>query len=251
MNELNLAKMVIDERYQIVGRISAGSYAEVFVARDLQDAGCEVVIKALNANLQGTVDLDLESTLVENFEKEAAILESVSHPNIIAILDNGNAVDADGRDFRFMALEYMQGGDLLRYTREQMNSCLSLGHALTYFGQICAGLTHAHENGIIHRDLKPNNFLLGPDHQSVKIADFGVAKLTSVEPGEITQVGTGVFSAPEHSPTSPGSTFGKLTVTADIYSLAKSFFAIVCGRTPTEFAGKPVTDLPPAASQQA
>lgn len=251
MFELNLNGLVIDERYQVRGRIGAGSYAEVFVARDLQDDGREVVLKALNAHLQGTADLGLEDKLVENFEKEASILKSISHPNIIAMLDSGESVADDGRDFAFIVLEYMQGGDLLRYTREHMNSCLSLGHALNYFRQICDGLTHAHENGIIHRDLKPNNFLLSPDYQTVKIADFGVAKLTSDETGEITRVGTGIFSAPEHSPTSAESTFGKLTTTADIYSLAKSFFALACGRSPTEFAALPITNLPPAVKPHA
>src|SRR6266404_3275689 len=250
MNELKLDEITIGDRYQMRGRISTGSYAEVFVARDLQKEGREVVVKALNTDLQGTPDFALEQTLAENFEKEAAILASISHPNIIAMLDSGVAFDSNGREFQFIALEYMQGGDLLRFTRGQSNSSLSLGQALHYFHQICDGLTHAHEHGIIHRDLKPNNFLLSPDYQNVKITDFGVAKLTIDEIGHITQVGTEMFSAPEHSPTSAEATFGKLTATADIYSLAKSFYALACGRTPSEFAGKPITELPPAVKQQ-
>ena len=251
MNELKLDEIAIGDRYQVLGRISTGSYAEVFVARDLKNDGCEVVIKALNTDLQGTPDVGLEQSLTENFAKEASILESISHPNIIAILDSGVAFDHNNREFQFIALEYMQGGDLLRFTRGQTNSSLSLGQSLNYFRQIGDGLTHAHEHGIIHRDLKPNNFLLSPDYQNVKIADFGVAKLTIDEIGQITQVGTEMFSAPEHSPTSPEATFGKLTATVDIYSLAKSFYALVCGRTPSEFAGKPVTELPPAIKQHA
>src|SRR6266404_3539651 len=86
MNELKLDEITIGDRYQMRGRISTGSYAEVFVARDLQDEGREVVVKALNTDLQGTPDFALEQTLAENFAKEASILESISHPNIIAIL---------------------------------------------------------------------------------------------------------------------------------------------------------------------
>ncbi len=77
MNELKLDEITIGDRYQVRGRISTGSYAEVFVARDLKNDGCEVVIKALNTDLQGTPDVGLEQTLTENFAKEASILESI------------------------------------------------------------------------------------------------------------------------------------------------------------------------------
>lgn len=251
MNELKLDSKVIGDRYKIRGKISSGSYAEVFVARDLHNEGQEVVLKALNTQLQGNPDYDLEQMLVDNFDKEATILESILHPNIIALLDCGEDFDMEERSVHFIVLEYMQGGDLLRFTRNQAGSSLDLGQTLNYFHQICDGLSHAHEQGIIHRDLKPNNFLLSADYQTVKIADFGIAKLTSDGIGEITQVGTDLFSAPEHSPTSPESTFGKLTATADTYSLAKSCFALVCGRSPSEFAGRPIAELPPAVKEKA
>jgi serine/threonine protein kinase len=250
MSELRLKGKLLSERYQVRGRISSGSYAEVFVARDLQTDGEEVVIKALNTQLQGTPEFEFEQTLIENFDQEATILESLSNPAIIALLGKGEAVDSVGVEFPFIALEYMQGGDLLRFTRTQPNYALSLGQMLNYFRQISNGLSHAHNRGIIHRDLKPNNFLLSADYQNVKIADFGVAKTSSDEDGEITRVGTGIYSAPEHSPTSATATFGKLTAAADIYSLAKSCYTLVCGRTPNEFAGKAITDLPPAIKTQ-
>jgi len=250
MAELRLEQKVISERYQIRGRIGSGSYSEVFVARDLQSDGQEVVIKALNAHLQGSPDSALERTLTENFELEAAILEPFSHPHIVSLLNKGKSIDANGIEFLFIALEYLQGGDLLRFTRAQANYCLSLGQMLGYFRQISDGLSHAHEKGIIHRDLKPNNFLLSADQLTVKIADFGVAKLAAEEDGEITRVGTSIYSAPEHSPTAAIATLGKLTATADVYSLAKSCYALVCGRTPTEFAGKQIIDLPPVILKQ-
>ena len=238
MNELKLDGEVLDGRYQIKGRISSGSYAEVFVARDLRSPSKDVAVKALNPHLQGTCDSDLEAHLSENFEKEAAILKSISHANIVALSDDGKATDLLGREFRFIVLEYMPGGDLLDLTRSQSNGCLSLSQTLEYIRQISDGLSFAHQLGIIHRDLKPNNFLLTADHRTVKVADFGVAKLTSDEAGEITRIGTGTYSAPEHSPNAAEATIGMLTVSADIYSLAKSCFSLVCGRSPGEFAGK-------------
>ena len=186
MAELKLDGKVIAERYQLRGKISSGSFAEIFIARDLQKEGQEVVIKALNTNLQGTPDLELEQMLIENFKKEAAILKSISHPRIVALLDEGKAIDAYEREFLFIVLEYMQGGDLLRFTKTQTNYCLSLGQMLGYFRQLCDGLIYAHEKGIIHRDLKPSNFLLSPDHSTIKITDFGVAKIVTSEIGVIT-----------------------------------------------------------------
>lgn len=250
MNELKLDGVVLAGRYQIKGRISSGSFAEVFIADDLQSASKDVAIKTLNTDLQGTCEADLEKLLLVNFEKEAAILRSISHPNIVSLLDEGVATDLLHREFSFIVLEYMSGGDLLDLTRTQASSCLSLGQTLNYLRQISDGLSHAHLHGIIHRDLKPNNFLLTADHQTVKIADFGIAKLTSDEAGEITRVGTGIYSAPEHSPNASEATFGTLTATADIYSLAKSCFSLVCGRSPSEFAGKPITELPPIVKTQ-
>ena len=250
MNELKLNGKILSDRYQIKGKISSGSYAEVFIASDLHSPSKDVAIKALNPHLQGTCDFELEKHLIENFEKEAAILKSISHPNIVALLDEGEASDLLLREFYFIVLEYMPGRDLLDLTRTQSNGCLSLGQTLNYIRQISDGLSHAHQLGIIHRDLKPNNFLLTADHRTVKVADFGVAKLTSDEAGEITRIGTATYSAPEHSPNAPEATIGMLTVSADIYSLAKSCFSLVCGRSPSEFAGKQITDLPPTVKTQ-
>ncbi|MEP6849471.1 MAG: protein kinase [Acidobacteriota bacterium] len=136
MNELKLDPKVIAGRYRLHGRISSGSYAEIFVATDLQNNGRYVAIKALNAQLQGTTESDLEKTLAENFEKEASILKSISHPNILSLIDHGEAEDLLNRRFRFIVLEYMSGGDLLDLTRKNPNGGLSLGQTLNYFRQI-------------------------------------------------------------------------------------------------------------------
>ena len=93
MSELRLRGKSINERYQVRGKISSGSYAEVFVARDLEDDE-ELVIKALNTQLQGVPDFEFEETLIENFDHEATILESLRYPPSVALLDRGEAVDS-------------------------------------------------------------------------------------------------------------------------------------------------------------
>ncbi len=242
MQELRLENSLVDSRYEVRERLSRGSYAEIFVARDREAAWMEVVIKALNTSLQGTPDADLERTLVENFQNEAIALDTVRHPHVILRWGHGTAADLRGLPFHYLVLEYMPGGDLLRLCRNRSNHSLSLDAALFYFKQACEGLAFAHSKGVIHRDLKPNNFLLSKDHLTLKIADFGVAKITTGEEAEITRVGADIYAPPEHSPFEQSG--HRLTASADIYSLAKSFYTVICGRAPRQFRCDPITVLP-------
>jgi serine/threonine protein kinase len=260
MQELKLEQSLVDERYQILERLGRGSYAEIFLARDWEAAKSdaeatlpqEVVIKALNPGLQGTPDADLERTLIENFQNEAIALDTVRHPHVILRLGHGTAADLRGTPFHYLVLEYMPGGDLLKRCREQPGNALSLTESLFYFRQVCEGLAYAHSRGIIHRDLKPNNFLLSRDHRIVKIADFGVAKLGvgQDEPfSEVTRVGAGLYAPPEHHPEvnpnrEQAGSPTPLTPSADIYSLAKSFYTVLVGRPPSPFKCAPITALP-------
>lgn len=250
MPELRLDNSLVDERYEVHERLGLGSYAEIWVARDHLASGREVVLKALNTSLQGTPDADLERTLVENFQNEAIALDTVRHPHVILRLGHGTAADLRGVPFHYLVLEYMPGGDLLRLCRRQPGNRLGLEQTLAYFKQACEALAYAHSQGIIHRDLKPNNLLLSADAQTLKIADFGVAKITTGEAEEITRVGAGIYAPPEHHPDHFQAAAGhngrveRLTAAADIYSLAKSVYTVVCGRAPSQFVCQPVTALP-------
>jgi serine/threonine protein kinase len=250
MSELKLENSLVDNRYEVFERLSRGSFAEIFVARDREADGMEVVIKALNTHLQGTPDADLERTLVENFQNEALALDAVRHPNVILRWGHGTAADLRGVPFHYLVLEYMPGGDLLKLCRMRQNSALSVSEALFYFKQACEALAYAHSKGIIHRDIKPNNLLLSADHRTLKIADFGVAKITSGEDTEITRVGADIYAPPEHHPGEDNSQHNRLTAAADIYSLAKSFYTVVCGRAPGQFRCDPITYLPDDLASQ-
>jgi len=248
MPELKLENSLVDDRYEVAERLSRGSFAEIFVARDREADKMEVVLKALNTSLQGTPDADLERTLIENFQNEAVALDAVRHPHVILRWGHGAAADLRGTPFYYLSLEYMPGGDLLKLCRSRPRAALPLDEALFYFKQACEALAYAHDKGIIHRDLKPNNFLLSADHRTLKIADFGVAKIATGEDNEITRVGADIYAPPEHH---PGEAYGdgagariRLTASADIYSLAKSFYTIVCGRPPSQFTCDPITYLP-------
>jgi serine/threonine protein kinase len=248
MRELSLNNCRLDKRYDIQRELGRGSYAEIFVAHDTMASPTSphkcVVIKALNVFLQDDLDPDLERTLVENFQNEAIALDRVRHPNIISRLGHGTARDLAGTVFHYLVLEYLEGGDLQNASR---TGNLSLKQAFKYIEQVCAGLRHAHRHNIIHRDIKPQNLLLTKDRETVKIADFGVARVHQSD-SPITRVGTNVYAPPEHSPLNFDDggvmTVSTLTPAADIYSLAKSAYTLITGEAPRMFANKPITDLP-------
>lgn len=248
MKELSLNNCRVDKRYDIREHLGRGSYAEIFLALDTlaspQSPHSMVVIKALNVFLQDDLDADLERTLVENFQNEAVALDRVRHPNIISRIGHGTARDLRGTVFHYIVLEYMAGGDLQSLLRKQ---AVPLEQALNYIEQVCAGLGHAHRNSIIHRDIKPQNLLLNEDRSTIKIADFGVARV-HVSDSPITRVGTNIYAPPEHSPMSVGQTdelaFAPLTPAADIYSLAKTIYTLLAGEAPRAYANETITDIP-------
>src|SRR5262245_8959103 len=243
MQELKLSNSLVDGRYEVHERLGRGNYSEIFVAYDRQAQLMEVVIKALNPSLQGTPDPDLERTLVENFQNEAIALDTVRHANVILRWGHGTAADLRGAPFHYLVLEYMPGGDLLKLCRTRPKNALVLDEVLSYFKQACEALAFAHSKGIIHRDLKPNNFLLSADHQTLKVADFGVAKIETGENAEITRVGADIYAPPEHNPFESSGQVDRLTASADIYSLAKSLYTVLCGRAPSQFICDPITTL--------
>jgi serine/threonine protein kinase len=240
--ELRLENSVVDDRYLVDRCLGRGSYAEIFLAYDQLGDGEPVIIKSLNTSLQGTPDPDLEQTLIENFQNEAIALDRVRHPNIILRLGHGTAADLEGVPFHYLVLEYMPGGDLWSLCRKQP---VGLDDALFYFQQVAEALAYAHSQKVIHRDIKPNNLLLSEDRSVLKIADFGVAKMTHEEGSEITRVGTNVFAPPEHHPdVRPDEINEKLTPSADVYSLAKTIYTAMTGRAPRQFSRQPITELP-------
>src|SRR5260370_27121528 len=157
MSELRLENSIVDDRYRVERCLSRGSYAEIFLARDLAHVDETVIIKALNTTLQGTPDADLEQTLVENFQNEALALDKVRHPHIIRRLGHGTAADLEGTPFHYLVLENMPGGDLLTLCRTHR---LELDDALFYFAQAAEPLACAHNQHAIHRDINPTTLLL-------------------------------------------------------------------------------------------
>jgi len=243
-NRLHLENYRLNNRYDVHKLLGEGSYAEIYLARDIFAAPntpfAWVVIKALNVYLQGEPDPELERTLIENLRNEAIALDLLHHPNIVSRLGHGTARNAEGRIFHYLILEYLPGGDLSKLCKP---NGLPFDKVLYYLEQVCAGLMHAHEKGIIHRDIKPQNLLLTQDRQIVKITDFGIVRFAYLDT-PVTLVGTNVYAPPEHNPLIADGTTNKITPAADIYSLAKTTYVLLTGELPKQFTGKPIKSLP-------
>ncbi len=147
--------------YEVVALLGAGGMAEVYRARDTR-LGREVAVKVVSEALGA------DGAFVERFEREARLVGSVSHPNVVALHDVGVH---DGKPY--FVTELLQG--------ETLRSRLASGPAplptaLAWATQMAEGLAAAHDRGIVHRDLKPENVLITRDGH-VKLLDFGIAKV--------------------------------------------------------------------------
>jgi serine/threonine protein kinase len=145
---------LLNNRYQIEGRIGSGGMAEVYRARDLM-LERPVAIKLLRD------DFSKDPAFRERFRQEAKAAANLSHPNIVTIHDFG----FDDRQI-FIVMEYIPGTDLKTILASRGK--LRLEEALPLIIQACAGVGYAHRAGLIHCDVKPHNMIVTPD-QRLKI----------------------------------------------------------------------------------
>jgi serine/threonine protein kinase/Tol biopolymer transport system component len=152
--------------YEILSILGAGGMGEVYRARDTR-LQRDVAIKVLPAGFS------TDPERLARFEREARAAAALNHPNILAVYDIGQH---DG--LPYIVSELLEGETL----RERLNGgSIPIRKAVEYAVQIADGLAAAHERGIVHRDLKPENIFVTVDGRA-KILDFGLAKLTHVEP---------------------------------------------------------------------
>jgi Tol biopolymer transport system component/tRNA A-37 threonylcarbamoyl transferase component Bud32 len=165
--------------YLILELIGSGGMGEVYLAKDTRLAR-NVAIKIL------PMELARDAERVARFDREARLLAAMNHPNIATLHEIG---EADG--LKYLVLELVEGETLSARLRR---GPLKYREALEIAGQVAAALEAAHDKGIIHRDLKPANIKLTAAG-TVKVLDFGVAKMTDpeTEPVDLSEVSTASF----------------------------------------------------------
>ncbi len=204
-------------KYQIVERLGRGGQAEVFKASPTPP-GPFVAIKILRSAVAA------EEDFVRRFEREAAIIASLNHPQIVKVYD---FVSAGERPY--MVMEYIEGETLearLRRLRKA-GSLLPMDEVLRIFDFLAPAVDYAHNLGMIHRDLKPSNIIFRANDQPV-LMDFGVARILGA--ARFTQsgmlVGTPAYMAPEQCQGEGGDQ------RSDLYALGVMLFEMVCGQQP-------------------
>jgi len=220
-------------RYEIKSELGRGGMATVYRGYDPR-FDRDIAIKVLPQEL-----LHSDPQFRLRFEREAKIIAQLEHPSIVPVYDVG-----EENDQLYFVMRYMGGGSLSERIKKGV---FSVEEATQILEQIAPGMDEAHAKGFIHRDLKPGNILFdnkGTPH----IADFGIAKITQSESGNVTGsgiIGTPAYMAPEQA---SGESIDNRT---DIYALGVLYFEMLTGRqpyqadTPMGIAIKHVTDPVP------
>jgi len=198
------------DQFSIIEELGQGGMSRVFLAED-SELGRRVALKILNR------ECSRDANLIAQFEKEALITASISHPNVVKLYTIGQD---QGRFY--LAMELVSGGSLEANLFD--GNTISEEDALRIASQIAQGLREAYGVGLVHRDIKPGNILFSKDG-TAKLGDFGLsATIGQRDTGELW--GTPYYVPPEKLWGNPED------LRSDIYSLGATLFHALTGRPP-------------------
>jgi serine/threonine-protein kinase len=211
-------------RYRLVRLIGHGGMGSVYEGtRVAGDFDQRVAVKFIRMLGRG-------GELAARFRRERQILATLEHRNIARLLDGGTTEHGDP----YFIMEYVEGVPITEYCDA---STLTITGRLHLFLQVFAAVEHAHGKLIVHRDLKPANMLVAADG-SVKLLDFGVAKLLGAQDGDqLTTVAqsrpfTPEYASPEQLRDEP------ISVASDVYALGVVLYEMLAGRRPYQVTSR-------------
>jgi serine/threonine protein kinase len=155
--------------------------------------------------------------LKARFLKEAKIIETAHHPNIVRLYDVG-----EWEQGLYIAMEFIRGVSLRQFIQEQS---FSLQRAVSIILEIAEALAHLHAHGVIHRDLKPENILIA-ETGAIKLIDFGISQLISEEIQTQKRMGTPFYMSPEQLKDP-----AQITPLTDIYALGIIAYELILGKS--------------------
>ncbi|MEU7299453.1 serine/threonine-protein kinase [Streptomyces sp. NPDC007206] len=215
---------LVQGRYRLLDLIGRGGMGEVWRARD-ESLGRRVAVKCLKP-LGPYHDPSLAPVLRERFRREARVAAALSHPGVTVVHDFG-AYDG----MPYLVMELLEGRDLSRLLADNRGHPLPVDVVLDIAGQVAAALAYTHKQGVVHRDLKPANIVRLTDG-TVKICDFGIARLAHDIGVTARLTGTGVALGTPHymSPEQIGG--DGVDQRSDLYSLGCVLYEIATGAPP-------------------
>jgi tRNA A-37 threonylcarbamoyl transferase component Bud32/HAMP domain-containing protein len=201
-------------RYQVIEKLGEGATASVYKAYD-PSIDRQLVIKFLHP------ELCRDDETRNRFLREAKAAGVLSHPNIVTVFDVG---EIEGRPY--IAMELLDGGPLSESLVEGQG--LPTREVVSIGLQLASALAYAHSRGVVHRDLKPSNIIRLSGSGTVKLADFGIAQISTTEAGEQTGtvLGTPYYMSPEQA------TGASSDARSDLWAVGVILFQLISGRRP-------------------
>lgn len=214
---------LLDNRYLIGSRIARGGMASVYEAVDTR-LDRTVAVKIMHPGLGDATSHDHDS-FARRFVREAKAAARLSHPNVVAVYDQGRDDSGDGTIY--LVMEYVPGHTLRDTITKE--APMSPERALAILDPVLSALAAAHRAGLIHRDVKPENVLIADDGR-IKVADFGLAKAVSAETQHTATngvlIGTVSYLAPELVIEQ------RADARADVYAAGVILFELLTGTKP-------------------
>jgi len=204
-------------RYRIDRQLGRGAMGAVYLGHDPK-IGRQVAIKtmALSQEFDGAELTEARA----RFFREAETAGRLQYRDIVTIFDAG-----EDQELAYIAMEYLKGYDLQRHTSTA--NLLPVPVVLRTVARVAEALAYAHSQGVVHRDIKPANVMIDPADDSVKVTDFGIARITD---SSRTRTGM-VLGTPSYM--SPEQMAGRrVDGRSDLYSLGVMLFQLLVGRLP-------------------
>jgi len=210
--EITRLRHATGSRYRVLRRLGGGGMASVFLAEHAH-LQRQVVLKVLLGHLAK------DAEMLERFRREARAASQLVHPNIVPIIDSG-----DAEEVMYTVMPYMPGGSFADRIAQGPRPAVEVASVIA---QSATALDYAHRRGIVHRDVKPDNVLFDEDGHAL-VTDFGIAEARSQ--GRLTASGR-AMGTPHYM--SPEQAMGKLVDgRSDVYSMGIVMYEALVGFPP-------------------
>ncbi len=213
-------------RYQVEKELGKGAMGVVYLGKDPK-IGRVVAIKTMA--LSQEFDADELQDVKDRFFREAETAGRLNHPHIVTIFDAG-----EEHDLAFIAMEFLKGKDLAPFIKPE--TLLPLPKVMSIIARVAEALSYAHTNNVVHRDIKPANIMYELESDTVKVTDFGIARITDSSKTKTGMVlGTPSYMSPEQL------SGKKIQGSSDLFSLGVTLYQMACGHLP--FTGDSMAQL--------